>query len=194
MLARWTESAGQYQGVEKAHVEKAVTAMPGVIDLEMGLPAYEEQKTALRMDLVALERDNSALNIVFWEVKMIGDGRLRARGEPEVFRQIKAYEDYLACWERRQRVIEAYRRTCRLFRDFGEVAHHALGTPLVDPIVYEAATDNSPLTIDETPRLMIFDDGLPRNEQAWQAHLARLEQRTRVSLVPVDGFQLTVAA
>ena len=55
MLRSWIANSVKHRGPEKCAVEKAVAEMPTVIDLEMGLPAYGDQKTALRMDMVALE-------------------------------------------------------------------------------------------------------------------------------------------
>src|SRR4051794_9142531 len=74
MLHSWIASSVKHRGPEKCDVEKVVAEKPTVIDLEMGLPACEAQKTPLRMDMVALERTGDGIQIVFWEAKMINDG------------------------------------------------------------------------------------------------------------------------
>ena len=88
MLRAWVANSARHRGVEKRHVEKAVADTPTVIDLEVGLPAGGAQDTALRMDMVALERRGDAIRVVFWEAKMIGDKRrLRSKTfEPEVLK------------------------------------------------------------------------------------------------------------
>lgn len=74
IVARWVSVASgsadgkDYAGAEKSFVEKLVDANPNVIDLEMALPGLAgEPRSAVRMDLVALEPNGDGWNVVFWE-------------------------------------------------------------------------------------------------------------------------------
>ena len=94
----------EYSGPEKRLVDDllGISQNDGVIDLEMGLPAWREKDTAPRMDLVSIERANNKLTVFFGEVKRVTDGRLRCRAtvkrdmKPEVLKQLSDYRKYLA--------------------------------------------------------------------------------------------------
>ena len=184
MLHSWIANSMKHRGPEKCDVDKAVAQMPTVIDLEMGLPASESQKTSLRMDMVALERTGAGIEIAFWEAKMISDGRLRSRSTPKVFAQVEAYERFLAHDRNRRSVIEAYRRTCELLREFNVVAQKIANVPPIDDLIVEAAHDDGRLDVAPMPRLLVFDDGAKRDEMAWQKHLLRLRERMPVTIMP----------
>lgn len=184
MVRAWIGNSVKHRGPEKCAVETAVAEMPTVIDLEMGLPAGDGRKAPLRMDMVALERTAGGIQIVFWEAKMIGDGRLRSRTTPEVFKQVEAYERFLALDANRERVIEAYRRACKLLCHLNASARRAADTPAIDNLVHDAARDDSPLEIASKPRLLIFDDGARRDEEVWQQHLERLRYRVPATIIP----------
>lgn len=184
MLHSWIANSVKHRGPEKCNIEKVVAQMPTVIDLEMGLPASKGQKAPLRMDMVALERTGDGIQIVFWEAKMISDGRLRSRTTPKVFEQVEAYERFLADDRNRRCVVEAYRRTCKLLRNFNVVAQEIAHVPPVDNLIVEAAGDDGRLDAALTPRLLIFDDGAKRDENVWQGHLLRLSERMPVTVVP----------
>lgn len=192
MVRTWIAASARHRGVEKRYVEKAVAESPTIIDLEMGLPASKGQATPLRMDIVALERREGAIRIVCWEAKMIGDGRLRSSTfEPEVLSgQVDAYERFLSEESNAGQVIEAYRRACRLLLGFHAMARTLGSVPGLDPLIGAAAEENSPLEIDHTPRLLVFDDGERRNEAAWQRHLAVLRQRVPVVIIPARPYGL----
>ena len=80
----------------------SVPANDGVIDLEMGLPAWREKSYRPRMDLVSVDWVDGQLVIFFGEVKLVTDSRLRCREPlkqdemPEVLRQLSDYRKYLA--------------------------------------------------------------------------------------------------
>ena len=81
-LKRWVQSVDDdYGGEEKRIVDEllGVPANDGVIDLEMGLPAWRAKGTASRMDLVSINRVGGQLTVFFGEVKRVTDGRLRCR-------------------------------------------------------------------------------------------------------------------
>jgi hypothetical protein len=100
---RWFSNANKYVRQEKRFVDLIVARNPNTIDLEMALPAYSlvrEERIAPRMDLVALEPAGNGWQIVFWEAKLVDDGRARCRGDdvsPKVIAQLGQYTS----WPRR---------------------------------------------------------------------------------------------
>ncbi len=72
-LHKWIERADEKKGREKTCVDELIACNSSIIDIEMGLPASGDRKTAQRMDCVALEREGDRIHIVFWEAKMIDD-------------------------------------------------------------------------------------------------------------------------
>ena len=184
MLRAWVRNSRQHSGTEKSCIDALVGVSPKVIDLEMGLPAFGDRKTALRLDMVALEGTPKDIRLVFWEAKMIGDKRLRSRyGTPKVFEQINDYQRYLASPNRRQQVTVAYRNCCRIIRDLHSMATRVGITQPLDPLIVAAGDPGSNLEIDETARLVIFDEGEKRNEDAWRKHLHVLRDRVHVAIV-----------
>ena len=130
----------------------------------MGLPAFGERKSPLRIDLVSLEGTSDDIRLVFWEAKMIGDSRLRSKEyKPKVLKQMDDYRSYLAEPARKQQVVDAYRNCCRIIRDFQEMASGlGLSRPIAPLIV--AAAESDRLHVEERPRLIIFDDGDKREK------------------------------
>ena len=183
MLQTWVRNSHKHSGVEKNCIDALVGVSPKVIDLEMGLPAFGDRK-ALRLDMVALEGTPEDIRIVFWEAKMIGDQRLRSKyGTPRVFEQIDDYQRYLESPNRRPQVTMAYRNCCKIIRDLHAMATRVGMTHRLDPLVEAAGESASSLKIDETPRLVIFQDGKNRDEDAWRKHLDVLHDRVRVAIV-----------
>jgi hypothetical protein len=95
-LRGWISNANEHVGEEKRFVDLVVSRNPHVIDLEMSLPAYSEapeERRAPRMDLVGIEPVGDRWRVVFWEAKLVGDGRARCRGkdQPRVIEQLKDY-------------------------------------------------------------------------------------------------------
>ena len=188
MLRTWVGNSRKYSGPEKRCIDELVGVSPKVIDLEMGLPAFGDRKTALRLDIVALEGTPEDIRLVFWEAKMIEDKRLRSKHEtPRVLsEQIDPYQRYLEDPNRRQQVTEAYRRCCRTIHKLHEMAAHVGMTRPLDRLVVAAGKPDSRLEIDCTPRLVIFDEGKKRNErseEAWRKHLEVLRRKVRVAIV-----------
>lgn len=195
MLRTWIANSVRYRDDEKVHVEKAVAETPTVIDLEMGHPAGEGQKTSLRMGIVALERHDGTIRIAFWEAKMIGDPRLRSKiFEPEVLKtQVAAYERFLEPETNRRRVADAYRRACGLLGSIHGMARRvAPSLPDLDPLILAAAEADSPLGIEPRPRLVVFDDGGRRSEDHWQKHLAVLRKHVHVAVLIARPYGLPV--
>ena len=183
MLQHWTSNSKCYRTKEKRCIDTLVGHSPKVIDLEMGLPAFENRTSSLRMDLVSLEITSEGIRLVFWEGKMISDSRLRSnKGEPKVFEQIDAYHSYLADPDRAKEVAEAYITCCKIICDFHEMAKHVGMTHPIDPLI-EMAAKASSLTVEKTPRLVVFDNYKKRRESAWQKHLEVLRSRVSVAIV-----------
>ena len=183
MLKKWIRNTHEHSGPEKRCIETLVQQSPKVIDLEMGLPAFGGRKSPLRMDLVALEGSRDSIRLVFWEAKMISDVRLRSRKhQPRVFEQIEAYRSYLADPTRREQVAKAYRQCCGILRDIHKLASCNGMTHPLDPLI-TAAADSDRLKVEETPRLVIFEDGNDRDERAWLPHLEVLCSKVSVTIV-----------
>ncbi len=154
-LHEWIKRAAEHTGIEKGFVDELVTDNPSIIDLEMGLPAAGERKTAQRMDCVALEQEGDVIRIVFWDAKMIDDSRLRARSDPEVVDQVKIYREYLSDSGQARSVETAYRE-------------------VLDQLILEAAGGGSNLKVDPEPRLVIFGGKENQKKGNWLFHEDRL--------------------
>lgn len=174
MLQKWMSNSRCYGGEEKRCIEKVLATSPKVIDLEMGLPAFKEPKTALRMDIVALEPTTHKIRLVFWEAKMIGDKRLRSKTKPEVLRQIRDYRSYLNNETRRQDIIRAYRESCSIMRKLHGMASRVTEIGSLDPVILAATEPDVCMEIEDLPRLLVFDDGKNRRKDRWQGHLRAL--------------------
>ena len=192
MLQKWTENSSKHSGKEKCCIETLVQKSPKVIDLEMGLPAFDDRKSALRMDLVSLEGTSHDIRIVFWEAKMIGDSRLRSEThQPKVFDQIEAYRSYLAETTRKKQVAAAYRNCCLIIRDLHEMASGLEMSHPIDPLIV-AAAESDDLHVEETSRLIIFEDGKKRDETAWQEHLEVLRRKVSVAIVDESSIGMSI--
>ena len=118
----WISSSGTYAGAEKSYVDELVAANPGTIDLEMGLPAYEGEKNAPRMDLVLIENGTAAPSLAFWEAKCADNPEARAKGEPKVVEQVRKYENWMAKAGRKEDVVAAYRQAAAILLDLADAA------------------------------------------------------------------------
>ena len=172
-LHKWIEWADKYKGDEKTCVDELIAANPSIIDVEMGLPASGERRTAQRMDCVALESGGAGIRIVFWEAKMIDDARLRSESMPEVIGQLNIYRDYLAVDEHARIVEHAYRTVCQRLNDLHGMANQLSDQTEMDPLVIAALKETSVLKVDPTPRLVIF--GSEQKKGNWEYHQKRLE-------------------
>lgn len=116
LIPNWITTAESYAGTEKRFVEDLIAANPGVIDLEMGLPASDApggDRVAPRMDLVTAQVDGEQPAIAFWEAKCANNPELRVSGDanPRVLGQLDKYVRWMAESGRIAQVREAYRRT-----------------------------------------------------------------------------------
>jgi len=125
----WTKTALSYASAEKRFVDDLVAANPGIIDLEMGLPASDlpdSGRVAPRMDLVIAQlAEDAPPSIAFWEAKCANNKELRVtgNGKPHVLDQVEKYVRWMAESGRIAEVQSAYRETAaillelyRLFR------------------------------------------------------------------------------
>lgn len=176
MLISWIERAEAHSGREKKAIDAVLSfgGSAGVIDLEMGQPG-----TALRMDIVALERDGSDLFIAFWEAKRARDARVRCSGPldhvgkfPRVLSQLKDYGDFASAPGNAQRIASAYKRTAEILvrlRRYADEAGHA--QPLGADI---KAAAHKKLSVREAARLLIINDD--PSDHAWRReHQPKLE-------------------
>ena len=191
-LNRWIRSIDEeYRGKEKTLVDSllSVPANDGVIDLEMGLPAWHGNAAASRMDLVSINRVKGRLTIVFGEVKCVTDSRLRCRAPvkqdetPEVLKQLSDYRRYLAEPGHRQIVGKQYANAARLMRRLRAMADtvgpvRTLGRAILD------AAECQDLEVAELARLIVInEDGA--NQAAWEIHRAKLEEEKERVLMTV---------
>ena len=161
-LKRWIENANGKIGQEKRFVDLVVAHNSNVIDLEMGLPAYSEQRHAPRIDLLALEPCEGWWRVASWEAKLVGDGRARCRGNklPEVVDQLRHYSEWLSDSIRARSVAGAYQENCCLLVGLHKIARdirpdiEELG-PGIRAVAARNATTPS---IDVKPRLLIIYD------------------------------------
>ena len=114
LVSGWVATAETYASAEKRFVDDLVSANPGTIDLEMGLPANDlpgSERVAPRMDLVILETGGTEASIGFWEAKCANNSELRSKGEvdPKVRGQIDRYVKWMNRDGRLSEVQKAYR-------------------------------------------------------------------------------------
>lgn len=174
-LRTWVQRAEGHAGKEKRFVDRVLANNPEVVDLEMGLPAFAPpgaNRTAPRMDVVALEPVADGYRLVFWEAKLMADGRLRAReGEAEVVTQLREYTEWLEYGDHVQVVKEAYRRNCALLlclhKWAGETGEGAGGLGAGISHVAQFGLDS----VDVVPRLLIEDRD---RSTSWAAHARKL--------------------
>lgn len=183
-----------YRGDEKSFVDEllGVPANDGVIDLEMGLPAWREKSSATRMDLVSVDWVDGQPVVFFGEVKLVTDSRLRSREPlkqdemPEVLRQLSDYRKYLAEPGHAKSIGEQYSNAARLMKQIRTMADaigpvRPLGKAILD------AADEVP-AVSELARLIVANmDDAKVNQDAWAKHRAKLEaERERVPMIVLN--------
>lgn len=194
-LRDWMARAGAWETPEKVQIDEVVSANPEIIDLEMGLPASGDQKSALKVDLVALETGGQAVRVVFWEAKRASDRRLKLPSpRPEVMDQIDGYRAY---FEKKadncHMVAEAYRTTCIAMKRFCSMADPTSGELNLDPLILSVAENRCPLEIDPMPRLVIFGSQKGFTAPDWPEHEAKLVERVPVLKLRTDAYRLSAS-
>lgn len=188
-INRHTESGDK----EKTIVDLLVGRNIDVIDLEMGLPAiYLDSPSSRRIDLVCLERRDGKILLVFWEVKLIDDPRLRSRTEAKVLPQMAVYKRFLS--EASEDILKAYINACATLAAVHSAAKSL--RPEIAPLsalLHEVVADPSVLAIDFAPRLVVFGNA-PTKER--KAHLAKLAQQVPLLHIKPgdDSYQLRFVA
>jgi hypothetical protein len=125
-VSTWIDAALSYASAEKRFVDDLVTVNPGVLELEMALPASDlpgGARVAPRMDLiVAQPADRGSPRIAFWEAKCANNPELRSSKErellangtfsgPLVLGQIHKYVAWMSESGRVEQVQAAYQKT-----------------------------------------------------------------------------------
>ncbi len=146
MLDHWIKKARDFAGDEKRGVAAIADNNPHVIDVEMALPGHRS-----RIDMVALERHDSAIRITFYEAKCFGNPSLVSNTKPEVFEQLRKYAKWLGADGGSELLVKCYRRTCQVL-----LALRGMQGQTIHPLLAEAAKEGSNLVIDPEPRLVIF--------------------------------------
>lgn len=162
LINRWIKTAETYASAEKCFVDDLVSANPGIIDLEMALPASDTRdsaRVAPRMDIVIAQILDGTPAIAFWEAKCANNPELRSSKEyelhengfsgPRVLNQVRKYVDWMAGGDRTQQVIDAYKATAALllgFQDlFGADDHKGLDCISIWNSLVE--TKNTPIVV-----------------------------------------------
>lgn len=184
-LMHWIKRADSRSGEEKRFIDQLmdVKANANVIDVEMGLPGFVEEgsakkwkvaatapgkKIAPRIDIVALEQQDTGPSIVLWEAKMMKNPELRCDGDesPPVFGQLKDYESWIGQTDRETQVAVAYQQTCQIFVAIHKAAKE-LNTEIgeLGDLIISVAKSAKPPKIDRRPRVVIRDPG---KNQSWE--------------------------
>ena len=181
-------------GAEKCLVDQLldIEANDGVIDLEMGLPAWRGKATAPRMDLVSINRRDGKLTVFFGEVKRVTDGRIRCRAEvrpdemPEVLSQMADYRKFLAADDHSKIVGEAYAHCARLLVRLRAMADSVGPARKLGQTILDAAECDH-LDVARLATLIVMNDAAA-NQKAWAGHRAKLEtQSGTVPMIVVEG-------
>ena len=141
------------------------------------------------MDLVEIESTADGRNVVFWEAKLVTDGRIRSRSavvadkNPEVLKQLSDYRKFLNAVGHAQLVANAYRNSAILIVKLREMAD-ALGEvyPLGNEVL--GADSSSKLGVDRTPRLVVLNK-VNDNQVAWIVHAKKLRDAD-VAMTVID--------
>ena len=179
-LKDWIKESEKKAGPEKCGVDMVVGNNSAVIDLEMAMPAWRGKKSALRVDMAALEVIGGKPRVVLWEAKPLNAPSLRAQsGDADVVTQMNEYKEYLKEPGHRELVSEAYIITCTQLQRLVKMAGRHIQ---LDESV-ELAANLKFLEVDPEPRLAVFQgmDGRGYGEpkpvefsSGWEAHLGKL--------------------
>ena len=157
LVPGWIATAESHASAEKRFVDDLVAANPGVIDLEMGLPANDEpgsDRVAPRMDVVVAQVDGGAPGIAFWEAKCANNPELRISGDaaPKVLGQLAKYVGWMTA-DRLVQVRQAYRRTAGVLLDLHALFRAADTSPCV--AVWRALAATEAVSVVVQPGVVI---------------------------------------
>lgn len=161
LIANWIETAESYASAEKRFVDDLIGVNPGVIDLEMGLPANDlpdRERVAPRMDLVVAQRaDGRSPSICFWEAKCANNSELRASqdGAPKVLEQLGKYVRWMEEGDRIGQVQQAYRTTAVLLLDLHRLFREGDGSNLESVGIWQMLATLEAPTVIMQPGIVI---------------------------------------
>jgi hypothetical protein len=168
-LRNWIANAEKkHAGVEKSIVDKLVEKNEHVIDLEMALPAWARRKSAVRMDLVAIENGT----VVFWEAKTVNDGRIRCNAEfladkfPHVMEQLSHYRVFLEDDRHVKQVERAYLDTAGILVKLRKLADKVGPALALGPSILAASQANK-LAVARLAALVVVDLQADPKGHAW---------------------------
>lgn len=172
------------EGGEKPLIDQLLDQQgnAGVVDLEMGLPAWGTQTTAPRMDVVTIEEVKGRLTVIFGEVKRVDDSRIRCGDGalPEVLDQLGKYARYLAEPPHRAAISAAYQHAAVRLIELGAMARGVSGAVAFGGAI-ERAASGEPLEVATEAVLIVMCTGR-FSEPHWMKHRDRLHHH-RVKLV-----------
>ncbi len=167
-LHKWIISAEQeHAQPEKSTVDELVAENENVVDLEMAIPAWSCKRSAVRMDLVAIENGT----VVFWEVKTILNSEIRCETAyeedkyPPVLKQLANYRLFLQEDSHPELVRVAYRKTAELLVKLRALADKVGPALALGPSIV-AASQTGRLDVASRAALVIVDL-LGDEKRAW---------------------------
>jgi hypothetical protein len=174
-LSAMKHAANPYVGEEKLGVHQVVMSNCNIIDVEVALgpeTSDEEDKSAQRIDFVALRSTNDGAEVVFYEAKCFMNRReLRAKGgDAPVVNQIRGYQRTIN--QHTSELVSSYRSICgNLIALHGVRDRYA---PCLD-LVRRVSSGEAPLSVGRGVRLALFGfDADQREGSAWKPHHEKL--------------------
>lgn len=201
----WIATARTYRSPEKAFVERLVAENPGVIDLEMGLPANAQNRSAPRMDVVMVQMHQGRPEIAFWEAKCSNNSELRAdldvaysedeEGKrlvgPHVIEQVRKYQRWLGVGSGSSDVSQAYQSAAKILVALAELFGKAECEALT---LWRAAANTRPEIIS-SPGIVIANydaciagyakEPFAKKNDSFDGHKKRLKAHG-ITVVPFD--------
>jgi len=191
-LHEWISAAEKdHAQPEKSIVDGLVAKNDNVVDLEMAIPAWARSKSAVRMDLVAIENGT----VVFWEVKTILNSEILCEAAleedkfPPVLEQLAKYRVFLEQDSHPKLVQDAYRNTAKLLVKLRKLADKlgpalALGSSIV------TASQADTLAVASRAALVVVDlpEDNKRNWNSWKAsHEGKLKGKIPMCVLENPG-------
>ena len=192
--------AACYSGEEKKTVDQIVSWNPNIIDMEMGLPSQDGSRKAVRMDLVNLEQRSSdgKWQIVFWEVKMATDSRLRCKqGDPEVFEQLERYQNWIGPKnsDNQKRVADAYVAACECYVCISNLAKSfGINVGNLGPGIQEVAEEKLAPFIHVEPRLLIVGTSDEIEELEKRGHMGKIRDKGYIPKIFSQDDEMVLAS
>lgn len=172
-LAKLKRAARLFAGEEKEGVQAIVGKNANVVDVEIAFPAAPGSRNVPRIDIATFSEVDGAVQLIFWEAKVLGNPELRTTGERNVVTQIGNYRSIAA--EQAPHVIESY----------GVIARNLVALAEMSGGVREAASEvgkvaaGAPLTLANSPdvRLIVYGFDKAQRDAVWKPLIAPLEEK-----------------